>query len=149
MASFIAHGAENEELRASKKRGREKRELKKTLYSKRRVVFWGMAQFGHGSRGPCPRKLLLRSLSLLCPVVLTDELRTSKFCHGCGAEMEQTKGSLVFRCPTSQTGVNPCPIGSVNRDTNGAANIATCGLRRLLGLPRPDFLTRTPVATGQ
>ncbi|CAM9199186.1 unnamed protein product, partial [Pylaiella littoralis] len=60
-----------------------KKELLEKIRSKRRVVFFGDGQFGHGSRGPCPRKALIRALGVLCPVVLVDEFRTSKCCCGC------------------------------------------------------------------
>ncbi len=77
FASLIAYGEEQVSLRRT--RGRSKRELKKELYARRRVVFFGKATFGHGARGPVPRKALIRSLALKCPVVLVDEYRT--LCH--------------------------------------------------------------------
>ncbi len=53
MARIVAYGAEQEQLRKTQLRGKEKRELKEALYRKKRVVFFGYAQVGHGLRGPC------------------------------------------------------------------------------------------------
>ncbi|CAN0519073.1 unnamed protein product, partial [Ectocarpus sp. 8 AP-2014] len=112
------------------------------IRAKRRVVFFGDGQFGHGSRGPCPRKALIRALGVICPVVLVDEFRTSKCCCGCGIPLKQVDGSRVFCCE-SQTDENlSCSVGFIDRDTNGAVNIGVCGVLQLLGLDRPSYLCR-------
>jgi transposase len=81
----------------------------------------------------------------MCPVVLVNEYLTSKMCHGCGQQLQRTQESRLFRCvSTSQTSATHCSVGTVDRDTNGAANIATCGVRQMLSLCRPKFLQRTP-----
>ncbi|CAN0499801.1 unnamed protein product, partial [Laminaria digitata] len=103
------------------------RDLLKKIREKRRVVFFGNGQCGHGARGPCPRKALIRALGLLCPVVLVDEFRTSKCCCGCGIPLRQVGGSRVFRC-ASQTDENQaCSVGLIDRDTNGSVNRDTKG----------------------
>lgn len=91
-----------------------KKELLRKIRDKRRVVFFGDGQFGHGARGPCPRKALIRALGVLCPVVLVDEFRTSKCCCSCGTPHRQVDGSRVFRC-SSQTMVDgtACPVKRV------------------------------------
>ena len=62
-----------------------KRELK-------RIVLFGKAEFGSGSRGPCPRKVLIRALALRASVILIDEYNTSKCCCCCcGKEAEAVR----------------------------------------------------------
>ncbi|CAN0261089.1 unnamed protein product [Ectocarpus sp. 12 AP-2014] len=127
MARHIAFSdAYKQEIaRTSKQEGRKislqrKKELLKKNRAKRRVVFFGNDQFGHGSRGPCPRKTLITASGvLLCPVVLVDEFRTSKCCCGCGTPLQQVDGSRVFRCG-SQTDDNlSCSVGFIDRDVSG------------------------------
>lgn len=135
----IAQTSNEEDRQMSLER---KKELLKKIRAKRRVVFFGDGQFGHGSRGPCPRKALIRALGVLCPVVLVDEFRTSKCCCGCGTPLKQVDGSRVFRCE-SQTDENlSCSVGLIDRDVNGSVNIGVCGVSQLLGLERPSFLCR-------
>lgn len=119
-----------------------KKELLKKVRTKRRVVFFGDGQFGHGSRGACPRKALIRAIGVLCPVVLVDEFRTSKCCCGCGIPLKQVEGSRVFRCG-SQTDENlSCSVDFIDRDVNGSVNIGVCGVSQLLGLERPSYFCR-------
>ncbi|KAG5187420.1 hypothetical protein JKP88DRAFT_161854 [Tribonema minus] len=109
-----------------------------------RVVFFGNAQFGHGSRGPLPRKALIRAIALLVPVVLMDEFRTSKACCGCGKNLVQVNGSRVFRCIScTPEGDNlDCSVRFIDRDINASVNIAICGINMLLGRTRPQHLCR-------
>ncbi len=48
----------------------------------------------------------------------------------------------MLRCENNQAGAGACPVDGIDRDTNAAANIGTCGVRALLGLPRPPHLKR-------
>lgn len=90
MARDVAFGNSYKKVRKSQQSSEKRmslerrKELLKKIREKRRVVFFGNGQFGHGARGPCPSKALIRALGLLCPVVLVDEFRTSKCCCGCG-----------------------------------------------------------------
>lgn len=113
-----------------------------------RVVFFGAAQFGHGSRGPLPRKALLRVLARMCAVVMTDEHRTSKCCGGCGEDLIAVDRSRVFRCPSHRDEPGSCSVNYIDRDVNGCGNIGLVGARQLLGLDRPEFLTRRDRRTG-
>ncbi len=142
MARTVAYGAEQKQLRKTKLRGKAKLQLKQALYEKKRVVFFGYAQFGHGPRGPCPRKKLLCALTLLCPVFLVDEYCTSKCWKGCGSVLKGRYGSRVLRCENNQADAGACPVDEIDRDTNAAANIGICGVRALLCLPRPPHLKR-------
>ncbi|KAG5186381.1 hypothetical protein JKP88DRAFT_157152, partial [Tribonema minus] len=112
-----------------------------------RVVFFGNAQFGHGSAGPLPRKRLLWVLAAVCVVVLTDEFRTTVRCCGCGEVLKQQDGSRIYGCPTVSD-EDHCSIRFIDRDDNASVNIAMCGVNMLLGLPRPIHLQRErpPVA---
>lgn len=74
-----------------------KKELLRKIRDSQRVLFFEDGQFGHGARGPCPRKALIRVLGVRCPVVLVDEFRKSKCCCGCGTPLEQVGGSRVFQ----------------------------------------------------
>lgn len=121
-----------------------RKELLKKIRDKRRVVFFGNGQFGHGARGPCPRKALIRALGILCPVVLVDEFRTSKCCCGCGVPLKQVDGSRVFRCSSQMDESRSCSVRFIDRDTNGSVNIGVCGVFQLLGLKRPSFLCCKP-----
>ncbi len=141
MATAIAYGAEQKAIR--NRRGKAKRKLKKQLYAEPRVVFFGHAQFGHGSRGPCPRKALLRRLAFMVPVVLLDEFRTSARCYSCFGVLTQGSRPRVLRCQNSRAGVgNPCSVQNIDRDTNAAVNIGALGMRMLLGVERPRVLRR-------
>ena len=51
--------------------------------SRKRVVFFGAAKYGHGAPCPVQRKELVRAISLLCAVLLVHEFRTSWTCHRC------------------------------------------------------------------
>lgn len=106
-----------------------------------RVVFFGNAQFGHGSAGPLPRKRLLWVLAAMCVVVLTDEFRTTVRCCGCGEVLKQKDGSRVYGCPTV-IDEDHCSIRFIDRDNNASVNIAMCGVNMLLGRPRPFHLQR-------
>ncbi len=130
---------EDVKLRRKKRKGDWNKHKEKNC-----VVFFGAGTFGHGRRGPCPRKALLRSVGLLAPVVLLHEYNTSKFCCSCSSALKQIDGSRVFRCPKSQTGENRCRLQTINRDLNAASNVAVCGARQLYDLPRPDDLRRKP-----
>ncbi len=140
MATSIAYGSEQAMLR--NKRGRSKRLLKKKLYSEPRVVFFEHAQFGHGKRGPVPRKALLRELALLCPVIPVDEFRTSMCCHSCGYVLGVDYRSRVLRCRNNPAGGGGCSVDEIDRDTNAAANVGTYGIRMLLGMARSAHLDR-------
>jgi hypothetical protein len=109
-----------------------------------RIVFFGSALFGQCRAGPLPRKALLRVLGQLCPVVLTDEYYTSKKCAGgCGDLLKQVQGSRVFRCDNSQRDASgSCCVTFIDRDVNGAVNIAMVGVYMLLGRTRPHYLVR-------
>ena len=120
----------------------QRKELLKKIRAKRRVVFFGDGQFAHGSRGPCPRKALIRALGVICPVVLVDEFRTSKCCYGCGTPLTQVGGSRVFRCGNQTDESLACSVGYIDRDVNGSVNIGVAGVCQLLGLERPPFLCR-------
>ena len=120
----------------------QRKELLKKIRAKRRVVFFGDGQFAHGSRGPCPRKALIRALGVICPVVLVDEFRTSKCCYGCGTPLTQVGGSRVFRCGNQTDESLACSVGYIDRDVNGSVNIGVAGVCQLLGLERPSFLCR-------
>ena len=121
----------------------QRKELLKKIRAKKRVVFFGDGQFAHGSRGPCPRKALIRALGVICPVVLIDEFRTSKCCYGCGTPLTQVGGSRVFRCGNQTDESLRCSVGYIDRDVNGSVNIGVAGVCELLGLERPSFLCRT------
>ena len=108
----------------------------------KRIVFFGKAEFGSGSRGPCPRKALIRALALRAPVILIDEYNTSKCCCCCGEKLKQSVGSRVFRCENQTGVVQSCSVNFINRDVNAAVNIALCGSMQLLGRPRPQHLCR-------
>ena len=58
-------------------------EERKPGISRKRVVFFGAAKYGHGAQCPVQRKELVRAISLLCPVLLVHEFRTSWTCHRC------------------------------------------------------------------
>lgn len=149
MARDIAFGNvyKEEVVRQQKEVGcrlsnEKRKELLRKIRAKRRVVFFGDGQFAHGSKGPCPRKALIRALGVICPVVLVDEFRTSMCCYKCGTPLTQVDGSRVFRCK-SQTGESQtCSVGHIDRDVNGSVNIGVAGVCMLLGLPRPSFLCR-------
>lgn len=150
MARDIAYGnSYKKEVRRTQRSSGEpmsperKKELLRKIRDKRRVVCFGDGQFGHGARGPCPRKALIRALGVLCPVVLVDEFRTSKCCCGCGTPLKQVDGSRVFRCASQTDEGRACPVGLIDRDTNGSVNIGVCGVYQLLGLERPSYLCRT------
>ncbi|CAM9707721.1 unnamed protein product [Chrysoparadoxa australica] len=70
-----------------------------------RIALFGNGQFGHGSRGPCRRKALIRALGLRCVVVLVDEFNTSKMCCGC-------ESSRVFRFQSQTDGDSTCFIAN-------------------------------------
>jgi hypothetical protein len=110
-----------------------------------RVVFFGNAQFGHGSRGPLPRKELIKAIALLVPVVLMDEYRTSKACCGCGLNLVQVDGSRMYQCGScTPEGQNlDCAVRFIDRDINASVNIAMCGINMLLGRSRPPALCRS------
>lgn len=122
----------------------DRKQLLQKIRAKRRVVFFGDGQFAHGSRGPCPRKALIRALGVICPVVLVDEFRTSKCCYGCGTPLTQVRGSRVFRCENQTDESRACSVGHIDRDVNGSVNIGVAGVCKLLGLARPSFLCRKP-----
>ena len=108
-----------------------------------RIVFFGAAQFGHGRRGPLPRKALIRALGVRCPVILMDEYNTSKRCCDCGDPLVPVPGSRVFQCVRDEGhdgDLAGCTIRFINRDVNGAENIAKCGVCQLLGVDRPHYL---------
>ncbi|KAG5186441.1 hypothetical protein JKP88DRAFT_241049 [Tribonema minus] len=110
-----------------------------------RVAFFGNAQFGHGSRGPLPRKALIRAIALLVPVVLMDEFRTSMTCCGCGMNLVQVDSSRVYQCAscTPESVNQNCSVRFIDRDVNASVNIGMCGIRMLLGMSRPLHLCRT------
>jgi hypothetical protein len=150
MAKDIAYGnSYKNEVRRVGRSSKEKmsperrRELLRKIRDKKRVVFFGNGQFGHGARGPCPRKALVRALGVLCPVLMVDEFRTSKCCCGCGTPLKQVDGSRVFRCESQTDEGRACPVGKIDRDTNGSVNIGVCGVHQLLGLERPSYLCRS------
>ncbi|CBN80330.1 n/a [Ectocarpus siliculosus] len=149
MARDIAFGnTYKQEVRKEQRSSAEplsperRKELLKKIRDKKRVVFFGNGQFGHGARGACPRKALIRALGVLCPVVLVDEFRTSKCCCSCGVPLKQVDGSRVFRCSSQMDEGQSCSVKFIDRDTNGSANIGVCGVFQLLGLKRPSFLCR-------
>ena len=149
MARDIAYGnLYKKEVRRTQRSSGEpmsperKKELLRKIRDKRRVVCFGDGQFGHGARGPCPRKALIRALGVLCPVVLVDEFLTSKCCCGCGTPLKQVDGSRVFRCASQTDEGRACPVRLIDRDTNGSVNIGVCGVYQLLGLERPSYLCR-------
>ncbi|KAG5187641.1 hypothetical protein JKP88DRAFT_306780 [Tribonema minus] len=113
-----------------------------------RVVFFGKAEFGSGSRGPIPRKRLIRHLACLAAVVLTDEYRTSITCPQDRAPLHRLAlGSRVFRCANARPGVPVevrCNVGAIDRDHAGADNILMCGVAMLLGGVRPAAFRRGP-----
>ncbi|KAG5181032.1 hypothetical protein JKP88DRAFT_165991 [Tribonema minus] len=113
-----------------------------------RVVFFGNGQFGSGAAGPLPRKALLKKLSEICCVVLTDEYLTSKTCPCCGGRLAQVAGSRVFRCSSTtdeDSGAGGrCSVRYLDRDCAGGGNIAMIGVRRLQGRGRPAHLARPP-----
>ncbi|KAG5186655.1 hypothetical protein JKP88DRAFT_288669 [Tribonema minus] len=113
-----------------------------------RVVFFGKAEFGSGSRGPIPRKRLIRHLACLAAVVLTDEFRTSITCPQDRAPLHRLAlGSRVFRCANARPDV-PVEVrrnvGAIDRDHAGADNILMCGVAMLLGGVRPAEFCRGP-----
>lgn len=149
MARDIAYGKSyKKEVRRAGRSSNEsmslerRKELLRKIRAKRRVVFFGNGQFGHGARGPCPRKALIRALGVLCPVLMVDEFRTSKCCCGCGIPLKQVDGSRVFCCESQTDEGRTCPVRKIDRDTNGSVNIGVCGVYQLLGLARPSFLCR-------
>ncbi|CAM9125041.1 unnamed protein product, partial [Sphacelaria rigidula] len=136
MARNIAYGNsyKNEVRRAGRSSNETmslegRRELLRNIRDKRRVVLFGNGQFGHGARGPCPRKALIRALGVLCPVLIVDEFRTSKCCCGCGTPLKQVGGSRVFRCERQTDEGRACPVGKIDRDTNGSVNIGASRVR--------------------
>ena len=109
-----------------------------------RVIFFGNAQFGSGSRGPIPKKALLKVLGEACCVVLTDEYLTSKTCCACGSRLKQCKGSRVFQCPSRADEDLPCSVTLINRDTTASVNMSMIGVHQLRGQGRPAHLRRPP-----
>ncbi|KAG5186745.1 hypothetical protein JKP88DRAFT_288592 [Tribonema minus] len=82
------------------------------------------AEFRNGSRGPIPRKRLIRHLACLAAVVLNDEYRTS------------------ITCPQDRTPLHRIALGvrAIDRDHAGADNILMCGVAMLLwGVHPPEF----------
>lgn len=53
-----------------------------------------------------------------------------------------TDGSRVFRCESQMDEGRTCPVGMIDRDTNGSVNIGVCCVHQLLGLARPSFFCR-------
>ncbi|KAG5187642.1 hypothetical protein JKP88DRAFT_253948 [Tribonema minus] len=112
--------------------------------SVRKVVFFGKAEFGSGSRGPMPRKRLIRHLACLAPVVLGDEFRTSITCPQDRAPLRRSAlGSRVFCCVNSGLDVpeeSRCNVKAIDRDHAGADNIDMCGVMAMLyGVRPPEF----------
>jgi len=95
--------------------------LKEERKKKNRIVLFGAAQFGHGSRGPSPRKKVIRSISKICPVLLVDDFRTSKTCHHCGNVVKNTQNRVHF-CGNSLKGGSRCPM-IIGRDVGAGANM--------------------------
>ncbi|CAM9356387.1 unnamed protein product [Chrysoparadoxa australica] len=107
MARDITGRDEKLRTRAVSEDSELSRKLRSVIAGKRRVVrivLFGNGQFGHGPRGPCPRKALIRALGLRCAVVLVDKFNTSKMCCGCGSELQQVSNSCVFRCQSRTDG---------------------------------------------
>ncbi len=125
LTKGVAYGAEKGQLPKSQLRGKDERRLKQELFAKKRAVFFGYAQFGHGPRGPCPRTKLVRAVALRCPVVFVDEYCTYTCCKGCGFVLKGSYGSRVLRCENNHAGPGPCPADEIGRDTNSAAKIGT------------------------
>ncbi|KAG5175474.1 hypothetical protein JKP88DRAFT_265801 [Tribonema minus] len=116
--------------------------------SVRKVVFFGKAEFGSGSRGPIPRKRLIRHLASLAPVVLTNEHRTSITCPQDRAPLHRLAlGSRVFCCANARPEVpveSQCNVRAIDRDHSGAANIVMCGVEEMLYGVRPPEFCRGP-----
>ena len=130
--------------RITKQRFKEKiaalKEERKHDMSRKRVVFFGGAKYGHGSPCPVPRKELVRAIPLLCPVLLVDDFQTSQTCRRCGAGTEKDEMDVNkrrVRCLSKR-----CNARKVNRDVNASADIGKCGVHMLHGLPHPSRLCR-------
>lgn len=106
-----------------------------------RIIFFGDAQFGNGSRGGLPFKKLLKELAARVAVVMTSEWGTSKKCCSCGSVLKQVERSRVFRCPAHENEVSPCSVNFIDRDSVASVSIAKCGIYMLRGQPRPLYLT--------
>ena len=108
------------------------------------IVFFGDALWpptkGHLK---LPKKRLLRELSYLCLVILTDEYNTSRQCP-CGQPLEVDPDDDRHQRHPDRDLDQTCPFLSWSRDRDELAsvNILYCGIRKLLGLPWPAALRR-------
>lgn len=138
---------ERRELRA--KWRQEIEEKKKTKH----IVFFGDGKFSPGGRGyaSVPRKKLLHQIASVCQVFLLDEYGTSKFCPGCGSEMEDLKGEhRVRRCTSEKNkcGKYSCKLSKNNelfcedRDISATISMAYCAHEGMVNSKRPHFLCR-------
>ncbi|KAG5183489.1 hypothetical protein JKP88DRAFT_255784 [Tribonema minus] len=102
----------------------------------RRVVFFGKAEFGNGSRGPIARMRLICQITCLVLTALTDEYRTSITCRQDRGPLRRCAvGSLVFRCANAQSEVDQdaqCNVLAIYRGHAGAVNYLMCGIALLL-----------------
>jgi len=103
--------------------------------NKIRVVGYGKAGFGHGSRGPTPRKKTIDAIARWVPVKLVNEWRTSKTCHVCFSIMRSTSTYRERVCSNALT-----PHRS-DRDDNASMNMGMIiGFELIFG-HRPLHLT--------
>lgn len=140
---------DNSKRAALRKRVRDKIAATRGARNWTRIVFFGNAEFGHGSRGPVPKKDLLMMLAARSVVVLTDEFRSSIKCCGCGGRLVQADSSRVFSCQAHEHVPTSCTVSYIDRDINASVNIALCGVAQLLGLARPAHLVRPRRAGGE
>ncbi|KAG5186663.1 hypothetical protein JKP88DRAFT_254472, partial [Tribonema minus] len=111
----------------------------------RRVVFFGKAEFGSGSRGPIPCKRLIRQISCLVLAALTDEYCTSMTCPQDRAPLHRSAmGSRVFCCANARPEDAQCNVHAIDRDHAGTVNILMCGVALNRALPPQQHCSAMP-----
>jgi len=142
IAKFIVFGevldcsnptTHHEKKALKRKNDRAINRAKKT--GMKRFVAFGDAQFAAGSQGPCPKKILIREIAKLCPVIIIPEWGTSATCHKCHRRIKTFQGRRVI------CGNDGCDYEG-DRDENAGCNMGQIAVNRMQGLPHPPHLTR-------
>ena len=164
MANKVAGTEKNKEIEELKKKKNSGnydeiklkiKKLRDKIAAKKlkRIVCFGAGVFRCGGHGhaPIPLKKLVRYISCRVLCALTNEDGTSKYCPGCGCEMEDVdKKTRTRSCTNScREGPSVCAlrVGDqayvTDRDDCGALGITICGSFPLTGRPRPKHYCRS------
>lgn len=104
------------------------------------VVGFGNGSWAPGIYGTVPLKHLKREIGLICTLVGVDEYFTSQKCFACGWKLEDEVERREKQCNNPR-----CPVLVMDRDENGACNIALVIVEMADGNDRPEDL-RNPNA---